>query len=690
MKSQQTPKRRRLSSLSILATCVLTAGLATAQAEKPAGSSVNNASAAAAARSASVGAAPAGSAAAAKPPVAKKTEASKVTTKTAAAGTQAGETQVVKTSLTPDAEGKKTASADAKKANTPESKKAAEAKKKAAELAAKVEAEAKARAGAATDAEADAGTKVNETDDDGTAAAASSEVIDVPVGPLVVPPPPPPPVTVAEPSASTPTAPAPVAPPPPSLGVTYLNRAVFLIATDGTKVAGERRKRLSDALKRAIEAEEKATPDSPNVEIVLQPPDNMELRVRGHIVGVLTDKDAIAARQPDLASYAKALDEGLELFVADQRRKVALQGIAVRIAIAMVVSIIGLFFLRLAQALFARADEYIDEHSASIRPFKVLGVPVLGVEGLNAVITFVVAIGRIATLVGIAVVAAAIALAQFELTRPWIAVAATWSTARLFSGFEEAVLVLPRLLLAAALLLVGSAAVRVARVLFDDTTTTATPWGTMSRRRARVLRVLVPVGVFILVVPLAAAAVFGRFHTPIEIVIIALVLGASLGLAPLVAAGGMGLAATWHGVLLNGDHITVGDKRGRVVRMNPFWVELEDENGLRRDVPMLSLINSTITHHLEPAPQRLVVKIKRPADIPAALESVHRLVKESCPKRTIECLGFDAEHAQLAIDVWAEPQQTADLVRRLADPQIEHPVLELTRVQYPDMVRSPA
>lgn len=530
---------------------------------------------------------------------------------------------------------------------------------------------------------ADAGARTSDTDD--TGAIAPHEVSHLPVGPLVVPPPPLPVATVAQPDAETATSES-----PPSLGVTYLNRAVFLIATDGSKASVERRKRLSEALKAAIEAENKATPDAPNVELVTQQPDHMELRVRGHAVGVLSDRDAAAARQPDLATYARALEEGLELFVADQRRKRALQGVAVRVAIALGVSLIGLFLLRLAQTLFARADEYIDERSVAIRPFTVLGVPVIGVEGLNALITFVVAIGRIATWIGIVVVTAAIALAQFDTTRPWIAVVAKWSTARLFAGFEEAALIFPRLVVAAVLLLGGSAAVRVARVLFDDATTTATPWGTVSRLRARVLRVLVPIGVFILVVPLAAAAVFGRFHTPIELVILALVLGASLGIAPLVASGGMGLAATWQGVLLNGDHITVGDKRGRIVRMNPFWIELEDEHGLRRDVPMLSLVNATITHHLEPAPQRFVVKLARPADIPAAMEALSALTKVSCPKHSVDCLSFGAAFAEFAIDVWAEPQQTSELVRRLADPGLEQPVLELSRCQRSDGARSMA
>src|SRR5690606_26683582 len=114
-----------------------------------------------------------------------------------------------------------------------------------------------------------------------TGAIAPHEVSHLPVGPLVVPPPPLPVATVAQPDAETATSES-----PPSLGVTYLNRAVFLIATDGSKASVERRKRLSEALKAAIEAENKATPDAPNVELVTQQPDHMELRVRGHAVGV--------------------------------------------------------------------------------------------------------------------------------------------------------------------------------------------------------------------------------------------------------------------------------------------------------------------------------------------------------------------------------------------------------------------
>lgn len=676
--SKQIPKkRRRLSSWSILATCVLTTGLAAAQSEKAASPGVNTASSVTASRPATAASAASSATVKASPtklkpklatPDAKVDDVKSVEAKAAdpkssetkPAGAKGGEPKAV------------TTKGDTKKKEAAAAKAAAEPTKAAAEVS----------------TEADAGAAGDTTSDSTSDATDTQEaVVEAPVGPLVVPPPP---VTVSPTPSTAASAPPPAAPPPPSLGVTYLNRSVFLVATDGSKQSKERAKHLSEALKVAIEKDEKAMSDSPNVELLMQGTDHVELRVRGYVVGVLTDKDAVAARQPDLQSYAKALDDGLELFIADQRRKVALQGVAMRVAIAMVVSIIGLFCLRLAQSLFARADEYIDEHSGAIRPFRILGVPVIGVEGLNAIITAIVAIGRIATLIGVAVVTAAIALAQFDLTRPWIAVATKWSTARFLSGFEELVLILPRLLLAAALLLVGSAAVRVARVLFDDTTTTATPWGTMSRRRARVLRILVPVGVFVLVVPLAVAAVFGRFHTPIELVIIALVLGASLGLAPLVAAGGMGLAATWHGALLNGDYISIGNMRGRVVRVNPFWVELEDENGARRDVPLLALVNQPVTHHMEPAPQRILVKIKRPIDIPAALESVQKLVKEICGKRNVECIGFDSDHAHFVIEVWTEPQQTADLVRRLSDPQIEHPVLELTRLQYPDMVRGPA
>ncbi len=476
----------------------------------------------------------------------------------------------------------------------------------------------------------------------------------------------------------------------PTIGVTYLNRPVFLIDNDGSKNAKERAKRLSEALKVAIEAPEKANPDANNVDLVPQQPPGLELQVRGFVVGSLTPQDAKSAGFSDLESYAKSLDDGLELFVPDQRRKIALQGFAVRVAITLLVSIIGLFMLRGAQAVFHRADEYLDEHSSSLRPVRVLGVPVLGVEALGAALTFVLAIGRMVTLASIAAVTVAVGLAQFETTRPWIAVIVEWSSARLFSAIEELVLMLPRLLLAILLLLVGSAAVRVARVLFDDSTTTATPWGTVSRRRAKVLKFLIPVGVFVLIVPLAVAAVFGRFRTPIELLILALVVGGSLGLAPLVASGGMGLAATWHGTLQLGDHITVGQKTGRVSGINPFWVSLETPSGDLCSVPLLSLVNTPVIHRANTSHERIELSVRRPSDIPAALESLRNLALELSERVTVECLGFDSETLRVAIDVSAEARLVADLVTRLANPELQPSVLELTRRPYPDMVRGPS
>lgn len=476
--------------------------------------------------------------------------------------------------------------------------------------------------------------------------------------------------------------------PAPSIGITYLNRPVFFIADDGSKAAKERAKRLTEALKTAIEAPDKSTPEAPNVELEKHST-GVELHVRGYAVGTLTPQDALAAGHGDFDIYAKSLDEGLDLFIADQRRRIALQGFAVRVAITLLVSIGGLFLLRLAQALFRRADDYLDEHSSSLRPVRVLGVPVLGVEALGAALTFALAIGRIVALASITALTVAIGLAQFDTTRPWIAVIVEWSSERVFHAIEELVLMLPRLLLAALLLLIGSAAVRVARVLFDDSTTTATPWGTVSRRRAKVLKFLIPIGVFVLVVPLAVGAVFGRFHTPIELLIVALVLGGSLGLAPLVASGGMGLAATWHGTIQLGDYITVAGKSGRVSGVNPFWVSLETPSGELCSVPLLALVNTPVVHRVNTTFERIELRLARPNDIPALLENLRILATDVSEKVSVECLHFDAETVGVAIDVSAEPLHVARLVNHLAKPELDPPVLELTRKPYPDMVRGP-
>jgi hypothetical protein len=423
--------------------------------------------------------------------------------------------------------------------------------------------------------------------------------------------------------------------------VTFRAQPIFFVANDGTPAATNRAAQLSEALQHAIEADARARPDAPNVEIVEETPGKLTLFVRGYPVGVLFERDATAARADSLGSYQSSLHQGLTLFVADQRRKAALQGSALRFVVAAAAMLVALLLVRLVRHLSARADEYLDDQAASLPPIRILGVPIVGADTLSATLALTVSVGRIMAYIGLLSAGLAVAMYQFALTRPWVNVVLRWGSERFVHAAEELLLALPRVLLAAFLLVLGSAGLRVARVLFDDTLDTKTPWGTVPVRRARVLRVVVPIAIFVVIVPLAIAAAFGRFHTPIELLIVAGLFCVALGLAPVCASGAVGLLTLWRGRIQQNTEVSIRGVQGRVVGLSPWELEIESSDGSRTSLPMLCLLNEPLIQRQSSARELLLVLTRGPS-VQETLSTLQAFLGATAPGATCRCTGFEA------------------------------------------------
>lgn len=442
-------------------------------------------------------------------------------------------------------------------------------------------------------------------------------------------------------STATATAAATPAPSAPRLGVTFRGQPIFFVADDGTPEAKRRAAALSESLGRALEASTRAHPDAPDVDVVLTANDVLSLSVRGHPVGSLDAKDAAAAGVPTLDAYRESLRAGLRLFVADQRRKTALQGTALRVAIAVAAMLVALLLVRFVRHLAGRIDEYLDERSTSMRPIRVFGVPIVGPETLSASAALLTSAGRILAYLSLVATGLAVALYQFEWTRPWVDVGFRWGSQRFVHAAEELILALPRVVLAAFLIVLGSAGLRVARVLFDDSADTQTPWGKVPAQRARVLRTLVPIGIFAVIVPLAIAAAFGRFHTPVEIVVVAVLAGGALGIAPVCASGVVGLLTLWRGKVRQNMMVSIRGVKGRVVALSPWELDIESADGAQTSVPMLFLLREPIVKvATERATLRLVVE--RGAALAETMTRLQRHLESLSPGATANCIGFDS------------------------------------------------
>lgn len=451
------------------------------------------------------------------------------------------------------------------------------------------------------------------------------------------------------------------------VAVMFRRQPVFFIADDGSARAQSRAERLSDALQTAIESPGRADRDAPNAEVELADRMTALLSVRGYTVGELFESDARAAGFDDLESYARSLEEGLRLFVADQRRRAALQGVALQLILAITFAVLGLLVLRLMRYLFRRADEYLDVRSASIRPVSILGVPIIGAEVLSAATALGVTLGRILAYAVIVTTALGLALSQFDAVRPWVGEVVRWGSGPLLAGLEEIVLALPRLALAAILVVAASGGLRVARILFDEKEgVSRAHWRSLTSGRARVLRIVASLAVILIVAPLAVAAVFGRFHTPLEFVLIAATTSLTLALVPMLASGVVGLTVLWRGKPKVGDRISVHGVRGRVLLVTPWEIELQGDDAARVSLPMLTMLLARVLHG-EHQTIDLHISARRKGTTRAAVEELERAVREVSSATSVTCLRFDQCEVDLLVRLHGEVADAERLLLHLSD-----------------------
>jgi small-conductance mechanosensitive channel len=450
--------------------------------------------------------------------------------------------------------------------------------------------------------------------------------------------------------AAAPTRTASVASPPSRAGVVYHNETILYLAASAPNAGVDRAKRASRALATALEAKGPSQPGAPSAEVRAISSSTIALYVRGYFISEIQELDAHAAGYPTLQAYAKDLEDGVGLFVSDQLRRRALQGFALRALFAVIIGLAGLISIRVLARAFDRADDFIYERRASLPPLTILRVPIVSQETLGAGVTFALAIGRVVAYVAVTVATASLILAQFDATRAWVGRAIAWGSAPMLAAVEVLAGAIPGIVLAAALLVALKAALRVIGLLLDSLAQGREPLRGITPERVRVLRILLPIGAVIVVAPLIVAAAFGSFHSPLEIVAIAIAAAGAFGVVPLAAAAIVGFAMLWRHAIRVGEWIEIGGVQGRVVEVSPWEIAFERGADARVVVPMLALLFRPMRRSVAPPRATLELVAQNDRPLREILRAVERAIHEVDAGAELNCLGFSAAGVVLRIE----------------------------------------
>lgn len=374
----------------------------------------------------------------------------------------------------------------------------------------------------------------------------------------------------------------------PAFAATYREQPsplVFRLPVRG-KDAPTRARQAGTALASALD--NAPIPDAPLVEVKIDG-DVADVRVQGRSVAFLSVDDARAAGAPALQPYAAELETRLYDFVRSQLTRSTLQTFALHLFLSVFIGVLVFLTLRALRGAFDRWEQSLEDRGGDLRPISVFKVPVLGGEALRGLLAFGLAVGRALAYATTILVGAAAILGQFDATRPFLGDVAQRVVDPLRDGVGEAVAAVPRLLLAVAIVVALRAGLKVVHILLDGVAGGRLTLKVLPPPRVPVARAVLTGAAMLVAVPLVVATVFGRFGTPLELLVLGFGVTVALAAAPVLASGIVGLHVAWKGVVRPGEWVDVDGAQGEVAGVSLTQIVLVPEDGGTMIVPMLLL-----------------------------------------------------------------------------------------------------
>ena len=407
------------------------------------------------------------------------------------------------------------------------------------------------------------------------------------------------------------------------------------VRAEGKASARARASASGRALIAAIEAP--AVASAAGVAVAVED-DVVVARVDGVIVATFTAADVLADGGLGLEAFASAREVQLAAFVQAQRDRDKVRQGVTRFTFSIAIALLAFLLLRAQRRLFSSWQDTLEQRGP-LTPPNVLGVPLLSPDASRALLASGLHILRV-LLIGGTIFAAVVTIGgQFARTQPWVEVLVDGLIKPVIRGANAALGGVPGVLLAGVIAIVSLAVYRFVRILLDGVAAGRVRSSLFQKEQAPVARVLVGGSVVIVAALLVVAALFLRFGTSFESLVLIGAAAVALGAVPFFANGVAGLVVQWRQPFGPGDHIRVGAAHGEVVRVRLHDVLLVPEEGGTIAVPMLSLLLQPL-QRLPSEPRAhvdTVVARDRGSDV--VLDSLHKLVKLVDERGHVEVLA---------------------------------------------------
>jgi small-conductance mechanosensitive channel len=468
----------------------------------------------------------------------------------------------------------------------------------------------------------------------------------------------------ATPPAAAGTAPAPAKPPhaehadkpgtpqapPPTYDVKLLDTLVFSLSRpQGAQTADARGRAARTALEQALRDDRVA------VKAVTQGRARVLYAGDAPIIE-LYPEDAQAAGDETLDVYAARVAARASEVLRTEQKRGDVAEVVLSISILVLFGLMALFLLRWIGETVDRARAWAIAHPDKIPAIRVKTFEVLGSGPISSVLLAALIVGRWLLQISVVYVWLVFAFSRFAVTRPYTERLTSFVITPLSDLAGRLVSALPIGLLALVTAALVYVVVRFVELFFGSVARGETRLAWLPIDLVLPTSLLVRVAVVLLVLVFAGPVVTGDPEGSLARAGSIIMLALALGTTPLLAGVATGIVQVFARRVRVGQHVGIGELRGRVLSVGLLDVRLQDELGREVRVPHLLALVKPVSLHAANASAVLEISVAPQVSATAARDLLAQQMRAHDESAKVELSDADALGMHFRISFTARPE----------------------------------
>jgi hypothetical protein len=429
-----------------------------------------------------------------------------------------------------------------------------------------------------------------------------------------------------------------------------------------------RTQKASKALEKAMTASEPLNSDAKLVDTTLNSEGAIEVRIRGYKVLTLDKSDMRAADFQNMNDYQEQVSIDFSSFMTNEFSRVKIQKVALQFFLSVFFALMGFVIFRKAKTAFNQADLIIEQKRESFRPFVFMSENLISGHTLGGLIALFLVIGRVLTYFIVVLTTVAAISGQFRFSRNIMSDFFSQVLTQTFKSFQSLLEAIPGLLLASGLLFLLYLSLKILTLFLKGIRSGRISWNFLVAGRIPVVKFWGTAILSVLFFPLIIAALFGRFHTPIETIAIATAAIIGLATLPVLISIATGSFILWHGNLRPGLWIRIGQYSGEITDISLHKMTIVPESGGRIHIPMIQLLYKTCRESKDYPYKDYQVKLVRELGLDATVNKLTSILEEENNALSIMCMSISSNSYLFSLRLEGYQSSTQDrILKKLSD-----------------------